>query len=65
MSEEQGTLFTIGEFAAKAGVTLKTLKYYDKIGLFKPCLYSDCGYADLWIKNFNKGYWILPGKKIY
>jgi DNA-binding transcriptional MerR regulator/trans-aconitate methyltransferase len=37
-------LFTIGEFAEKAGVTLRTLRYYDKIGLLKPCSYNNSGH---------------------
>ena len=28
--------YTTGKFAAKAGVTERTLRYYDKIGLLKP-----------------------------
>ena len=37
-------LFTIGEFAEKARVTLRTLRYYDKIGLLKPCSYNEAGH---------------------
>ncbi len=36
--------FTIGEFAEKAGVTLRTLRYYDKISLMKPSSYSEVGH---------------------
>ena len=36
--------FTIGEFAQKAGVTLRTLRYYDKISLMKPSSYSEAGH---------------------
>ena len=36
--------FTIGEFAEKAGVTLRTLRYYDKIALMKPSSYSEAGH---------------------
>ena len=28
-------LYSTGEFAKMAGVTLRTIRYYDKIGLFK------------------------------
>ncbi|WP_291632833.1 MerR family transcriptional regulator [Clostridium sp.] len=34
----------IGEFAEKAGVTLRTLRYYDKIDLMKPSSYSEAGH---------------------
>ncbi|MDP4178390.1 MAG: methyltransferase domain-containing protein [Bacillota bacterium] len=37
-------LFTIGEFASKAGITLRTLRYYDKIGLLKPCAHKESGH---------------------
>lgn len=36
--------FTIGEFAQKAGVTLRTLRYYDKITLMNPSSYSESGH---------------------
>ncbi|MFQ7171673.1 MAG: MerR family DNA-binding transcriptional regulator [Thomasclavelia ramosa] len=29
-------LYSTGEFAKMAGVTLRTIRYYDKIGLLKP-----------------------------
>ena len=28
--------YTTGQFAKMAGVTLRTIRYYDKIGLLKP-----------------------------
>jgi DNA-binding transcriptional MerR regulator len=34
----------ISEFAEKAGVTVKTLLYYDKLGILKPSDKTDCGY---------------------
>lgn len=37
-------LYTIGEFAKKSGVTLRTLRYYDKINLFKPSGYTSSGH---------------------
>lgn len=36
--------FSIGETAAMTGVTIRTLRYYDKIGLLKPAEISDAGY---------------------
>lgn len=41
--KNNNTFFTTGEFAKKAGVTIRTLRYYDKIGLFKPSKLSDNG----------------------
>jgi len=42
--DKQNSLLTIGEFASKAGVTLRTLRYYDKIGLIKPSNYNEAGH---------------------
>lgn len=42
--------FRIGEFARQAGVTIRTLRYYDKRGLLKPSAWSESGqrlYTDL------------------
>lgn len=41
--ESQKEFFTTGEFAARAGVTIRTLRYYDKIDLLKPSSYSSSG----------------------
>ncbi|MFT5875481.1 MAG: ubiquinone/menaquinone biosynthesis C-methylase UbiE [Clostridium sp.] len=44
MNNNESHFFMIGEFAEKAGVTLRTLRYYDKIDLMKPSSYSDAGH---------------------
>ena len=36
--------YTAGEFAKKAGVSTRTLRHYDEIGLFKPSARSASGY---------------------
>lgn len=36
--------YTIGEFAQKSGVTLRTLRYYDKIDLLKPSSHNESGH---------------------
>lgn len=49
------TLYRIGDFAAKAGVTVRTVRYYDRLGLLCPTgrsesgqrLYSDGDFARL------------------
>ena len=43
-------MFKIGEFSLIAKLTIKTLRYYDEIGLFKP---SFIGYAR---KGIIKGF---------
>lgn len=37
-------LYSTGEFAKKAGVTLRTIRYYDKINLLKPTTILNNGY---------------------
>jgi len=44
LKNNESHFFTIGEFAEKAGVTLRTLRYYDKIALMKPSSYSEAGH---------------------
>ena len=36
--------YTINKIARFAGVTLRTLRYYDKIGLLTPSARTDAGY---------------------
>ena len=36
--------YTTGEFAKKAGVTIRTIRYYDKIGLLEPSYRGENGY---------------------
>jgi len=44
MSLKGDDILKIGEFAEKAGVTVKTLLHYDKIGLLNPPQKTDSGY---------------------
>jgi DNA-binding transcriptional MerR regulator len=44
----------IGEFAKKAGVTVKTLLYYDEIGLLKPSKKSEAGYRIYEVEDLFK-----------
>ena len=37
-------LYTAGEIAKIAGVSLRTIRFYDVKGLLKPVSYSDAGY---------------------
>ncbi|MFR2769302.1 MAG: MerR family transcriptional regulator [Thomasclavelia sp.] len=37
-------LYSTGEFAKIAGVTIRTIRYYDKIGLLKPTKVLNNGY---------------------
>lgn len=40
---QNNTLLSAGAFAKRVGVSVRTLQYYDKIGLFKPNAYSEAG----------------------
>ncbi|MGJ9464263.1 MerR family DNA-binding transcriptional regulator [Actinotignum sp. GS-2025e] len=35
---------TVSEVSKIAGISVRTLQYYDRIGLLKPTDYSDAGY---------------------
>ncbi len=35
--------FLIGEFAAKAAVTVRTVRYYDQVGLLPPAAVTESG----------------------
>lgn len=56
--------FTVGEFAKKAGITLRTLRYYDKINLLKPSSYNESGYRLYSKEDFPKLQKILTLKFI-
>lgn len=47
-------LMQIGEFAAKAGVTIRALRHYDRIGLLKPALHKESGYRMYSYADFIK-----------
>ena len=38
-------MYSIRELADMAGVSTRTLRYYDQIGLLKPAFISDAGHA--------------------
>lgn len=44
MSIATKTLFQAREFAEMAGVTVRTLHHYDRLGLLKPSRYTEAGY---------------------
>ena len=49
-----GNILKISEFAERAGVTVKTLLYYDKIGLLKPTQKTESGYRIYCENDFLK-----------
>lgn len=57
-------LYTAGIFAKKAGVTIRTIRFYDKEDLLKPSAYSDSGYRLYTDSDFAKLQKILTLKYI-
>ncbi|OAA91610.1 MerR family transcriptional regulator [Clostridium ljungdahlii] len=64
MNAHKSELVSIGKFAHKSGVTLRTLRYYDKIGLLKPCAYTESGHRLYNVEDFGKLQKILTLKFI-
>lgn len=64
MKDTSKKLFTTGEFAKKAGVTIRTLRYYDKIGLLVPSSYNELGHRLYSKEDFGKLQKILTLKFI-
>lgn len=54
LDAEQGKLFTVGEFAKKAGVTQRTIRFYDRIGLLKPYAHSSSGHRLYSMQDFAR-----------
>lgn len=53
MSHKDG-FYTSGQFAKKANVTIRTIRYYDKQGLLKPAAVSEGGYRLYTDSDFAK-----------
>lgn len=64
LDEKKSNLYIIGDFAKKAGVTLRTLRYYDKIGLLKPSACNSAGHRLYSTQDFAKLQKILTLKFI-
>ena len=46
--------YTSGEFARKANVTIRTIRYYDKQGILKPSQVSEAGYRLYTDEDFGR-----------
>ena len=44
MKEARESMYQANEFASVAGVTVRTLHHYDRIGLLKPSGYTSAGF---------------------
>ncbi|MCH3963150.1 MAG: MerR family transcriptional regulator [Clostridium sp.] len=64
MVNNKSPIFTTGEFSKKANVTLRTLRYYDRINLLKPCGYNKSGHRLYSKSDFGKLQKILTLKFI-
>ena len=52
--EAGGEFYTSGEFARKANVTIRTIRFYDKQGILKPSRVSDSGYRLYTDEDFGR-----------
>lgn len=50
----RGQYYTSGEFARKANVTIRTVRFYDKQGILKPSRVSDAGYRLYTDEDFGR-----------
>lgn len=62
MSNNSEKFYTVGKFAERVGVTIRTLRYYDKKGLLEPSDYSKSGYRLYSESDFAKFQKILTLK---
>ena len=49
-----GVYYTSGEFARKANVTIRTIRFYDKQGILKPSKVSEAGYRMYTDEDFGR-----------
>ena len=49
-----GGYYTSGEFARKAKVTIRTIRFYDKQGILKPSKVSEAGYRLYTDEDFGR-----------
>lgn len=52
--KQQEQLLSVGRFAQLAGVTIRTLRYYDQKGLLKPSAHKESGYRLYSLKDLVK-----------
>lgn len=57
-------MLRIGEFSCLAKTTVKTLRYYDEIGLLKPVFVDDNGYRYYQIDQLNELLKIVKLRKL-
>lgn len=51
---DHSSYYTTGQFAKKAKVTIRTIRFYDKKGLLKPTKITDSGYRLYTIEDFGR-----------
>jgi len=53
-NERGGRMYKTGELAKKAGVSIRTIRYYDSKGLLRPSAYSETGHRLYTEEDFSK-----------
>lgn len=51
--QKVGKMYKIGEFSKLSKTTIKTLRFYDEIGLFKPSKVEENGYRMYSVEDLN------------
>ncbi|MDF2926118.1 MAG: methylase involved in ubiquinone/menaquinone biosynthesis [Paenibacillaceae bacterium] len=64
MQAHDGSLMTAGQFAARAGVTVRTIRFYDKIGLLPPSFRTAAGNRQYTMRDLARLQRILTLKYI-
>jgi DNA-binding transcriptional MerR regulator/trans-aconitate methyltransferase len=58
------SIYTTGEFAKRANVSVRTIRYYDETGLLKPAIIKDSGYRFYTDSDFAKLQKIIVLKRL-
>lgn len=61
---QEKSIYTTGEFAKRANVSVRTIRYYDETGLLKPAIIKDSGYRFYTDSDFAKLQKIIVLKRL-
>ena len=64
MVETYGSIFTISELAEELGITPRTIRYYEEVGLIEPIRHEDIGQRLYGARERGRLKLILRGKRL-
>ncbi len=64
MEETSGPIFTISELADELGVTARTIRYYEEVGLIEPIRHEDIAQRLYGVRERGRLKLILRGKRL-